>query len=66
MLLKNLCKRKDILHKLMLNDVLVVWTNQINVTLFVFFKCIRFFSANNEAIEMSNSYFKIKKLRLII
>ncbi len=25
-----------------------------------------FFSANNEAIEMSNSYFKIKKLRLII
>ncbi len=50
----------------MLNDVLVVWTNQINLTLFVFFKCIRFFSANNEAIEMSNSYFKIKKLRLII
>ncbi len=50
----------------MLNDVLVVWTNQINLTLFVFFKCIHFFSANNEAIEMSNSYFKIKKLRLII
>ncbi len=50
----------------MLNDVLVVWTNQINLTLFVFFKCIRFFSANNETIEMSNSYFKIKKLRLII
>ncbi len=34
----------------MLND-LVVWTNQINLTLFVFFKCIRFFSANNETLK---------------
>ncbi len=57
-------KENEMLHKLMHNDVRIVWTNQINVTLLVFFKLISFFTTNSEVIEMSNSFFKIKNLRI--
>lgn len=35
---KSLMKENEMLHKLMHNDVRIVWTNQINVTLLVIFK----------------------------